>query len=77
VLAGCRGVEWDAELWLRHACTPSPTGYAPPSPDWSVFDPDGGWLGEVWMPEPFCPADIETGEVPGVLTGGLGVEYIV
>jgi hypothetical protein len=29
------------------------------------------------MPEPFCPADIETGEVPGVLTGGLGVEYIV
>jgi hypothetical protein len=43
---------------------------------WSVFSPDGVWLGEVTFPERFQPTQILEDEVLGVWRDELDVEYV-
>jgi hypothetical protein len=68
------GIRADPEgnLWVA-AYAPYPT--VPRS--WSVFDPQGRWLGEVEMPSRFYPWDFGEGGLLGVETDDLGVEYVV
>ncbi|MFC1662405.1 hypothetical protein ACFL3S_13295, partial [Gemmatimonadota bacterium] len=44
---------------------------------WSVFGPEGWWLGEVGMPPRFYPWDFGGDWLLGVETDDLGVEYVV
>jgi hypothetical protein len=47
-----------------------------PAARWSVFAPDGVWLGEVTFPERFQPTQILADEVVGVWRDDLLVEYV-
>jgi hypothetical protein len=64
-------VDARGDVWVRHylfdARTPS---------TWSVFDPDGRWLGEVGMPASFDVREIGADYVLGVRTDTLGAEYV-
>jgi len=69
---------WDAllvdapgDVWIRHYALDR----GGPS-TWSVFDPDGRWLGEVGMPASFEVREIGAEYVLGVRTDELGVEYV-
>ncbi len=44
---------------------------------WSVFDPDGRWLGDVTMPAHFRPTDIGPDYVLGIAADSDGVETVV
>ncbi len=59
----------EGDLWVQDF---SVNGDAP---TWSVFDPDGVWLGTVDFPEGFRPAEIGEDEVLGVWKDDLDVEH--
>ena len=67
-------------LWIQH--TRNPFGANPPSliasggRDWSVFSPEGQWLGVVTMPALFQPEVIRGDVVYGVSRDSRGVESI-
>lgn len=58
-------------LWVQGYRKP---GEAPPP--WSVFDPDGRWLGDVQLPESFDPMWIDEEVVAGVWEDELEVEHL-
>jgi hypothetical protein len=58
-------------LWIGHVRTPGDTDHA-----WSVFDPDGRWLGEVHVPAQLRVTDIGADYVLGVWRDGRGVQTI-
>jgi hypothetical protein len=58
-------------LWTRH--------YSPVPADrtgWTVFAPDGKWLGEVDLPMGFEVLQIGADRILGVWTDALDVEYL-
>jgi hypothetical protein len=64
-------VDAEGHLWVAE--------YRPPSDDtprWSVFDPDGRWLGEITLPERFVLTDIGSDYVLGWWHDDLGVESV-
>jgi len=60
-------------LWLQEYDIDSTPGRAT---RWSVFDPDGRWLGIVDMPEGFTVNEIGTDYVLGVWRDELDVQYV-
>jgi hypothetical protein len=58
-------------LWIQGFPLPG----EPPAP-WSVLDLQGRLLGSVSLPERFRPTHIGAGEIVGIGTDELGVEYI-
>jgi len=58
-------------IWVRHGTWPEEGAR-----DWSVFRPDGQWLGIVTTPEFFTPMEITSTHVFGVLTDELDVQYV-
>ena len=68
-----RGMHADAEgnLWLEEY---EVAGL--PENRWSVFDPDGRWLGVVRMPDDFTVNEIGRDYVLGIQSDELGVQYV-
>jgi hypothetical protein len=62
----------DENLWARHIAPASDSLQA-----WSVFDPDGAWLGEVHIPSRMSVRAIGSGEIAVVVRDELGVEYVL
>ena len=58
-------------LWVGHLVTPGE-----PDRVWSVFHPDGRWLGEVHVPGPLRITDIGTDYVVGIWRDADGVQTI-
>jgi hypothetical protein len=78
VLAGVMLVDARGNVWLPHADPLDEFGWSSMTPpNWSVFSPEGRWLGEVRMPDRFRPMDIGETRALGVMTDPLGVEYVV
>lgn len=61
----------EENLWVQDYPTPNAS-----SVSWTVFDPQGGMLGQVPLPANFRPTDIGADYVLGVWTDDLGVERI-
>lgn len=66
-------VDHDQRLWVGEAAWPRMDG-APLL--WSVFSPDGLWLGDVTMPAGFRPLDIRGESVLGVWSNRDGVPHV-
>lgn len=47
------------------------------SPDWSVFDPEGRYLGVVRMPDRFKPMVSRSDNIYGVWRDDLDVQYVL
>lgn len=58
-------------LWVQNYRKPDE-----PPPPWSVFAPDGRWLGDVQLPEGFDPMWIDEEVVAGVWEDELEVEHL-
>jgi hypothetical protein len=65
-------VDADDNTWVRHA-TPDTEEQR----SWSVFDPDGAWLGTIDTPGGLRITDIGDEYVLGVVTDELGVNFVV
>jgi hypothetical protein len=61
----------DENLWVRHAPV-----RADSIQTWSVFNPEGSWLGEVDVPWRLSVRAIGRTEIAGVIFDELGVEYV-
>lgn len=61
----------DGHLWVEGYRKPGET-----RPPWSVFAPDGRWLGDVSLPEGFDPMWIDDEVVAGVWVDELDVEHV-
>jgi hypothetical protein len=82
LLAGPAGT-----IWVQHVQAPSDLpekDYAPldatideGSPDWSVFDPEGRYLGVVRMPDRFKPMVFRSDNIYGVWRDDLDVQYVL
>lgn len=64
-------VSRDGHLWIQGHRKPDDT-----LPPWSVFAPDGRWLGDVDLPEGFDPMWIDDEVVAGVWEDELEVEHL-
>lgn len=64
-------VSRDGHLWVQGYATPGE-----PPPPWSVFAPDGRWLGDVQLPEGFDPMWIDDEVVAGLWEDDLEVEHL-
>lgn len=64
-------VSRDGHLWVQDYRKPGE-----PPPPWSVFAPDGRWLGDVQLPERFDPMWIDEEVVAGVWEDELEVEHL-
>lgn len=76
-------VDGDGHLWARAfpANAPGYANQAPPSPSnppdlWSVFDPEGRWLGQVSTPAGFVVKAIDSDRVVGIYNDSLDVEHV-
>jgi hypothetical protein len=58
-------------MWVQEYVTPGE-----PTVDWSVFGPDGVFLGTVTMPSALRPKQIGSDFVLGVLVDELGIEHV-
>lgn len=58
-------------LWVGHVLTPDDTART-----WSVFGPDGRWLGEVHVPSELRVTDVSADQVVGVWREGDGTQTI-
>jgi len=67
------GMRVDAEgnLWLEEY---EVAGL--PEDRWSVFDPDGRWLGVVQLPTDFTLNEVGADYLLGIETSELGVQYV-
>jgi hypothetical protein len=76
-------VDRTGRLWVReaHLADAPAAGQLNTSPlvpsVWSVFDADGGWLGDVTMPARFMPTDVGRDYVLGIARDADGVETVV
>lgn len=61
----------DGNLWVQNFATP-----ADPQAPFTVFDPDGRWLGVVVFPDGFTPHEIGEDYVIGVFRDELDVETV-
>ena len=71
-------VDSDGNLWVqeyRHHLAIEAAGALPPV-RWSVFDPEGRWLGDVEMAGRFTPKTIADGEVLGVWKDETGIAHV-
>lgn len=68
---GDLAVSRDGHLWVHDYRKPGE-----PPPPWSVFAPDGRWLGDVHLPEGFDPMWIDEEVVAGVWEDELEVEHL-
>lgn len=59
-------------LWVRHGRAQGETTRV-----WSVFNVDGGWLGEIELPQGLQVTDIAEDALVGIRTNADGVEVIV
>ncbi|HEX7119305.1 MAG TPA: hypothetical protein VF212_10980 [Longimicrobiales bacterium] len=63
--------------WLRHhPGTLTPDATDPATTPWSIFTPDGRWLGELSLPTPFTPDDIGADYVAGIWEDADAVRWI-
>lgn len=62
-------VDSEGFLWVRDFV------YGPDAVEWSVFEPQGAWLGVVRFPDGFRPTQILEDRVTGVWTDDLEVEH--
>jgi hypothetical protein len=58
----------DGYLWVQNADTTHRR--------WSVFHPDGHWLGDVPVPRRFTPYELSAQHVLGVQKDELGVPFV-
>lgn len=65
-------VDANGNLWVRDYQPPWELGSAP----WSVFGPEGEWLGIIHLPYRFRPTDIGSDYVLGVWQDELDVEHL-
>ena len=65
-------VDADGYLWVKEFASATR-----PNVEWSVFDTDGRWLGQVAMPEGFTVYHIGTDYVLGRWRDDLDVEHIM
>jgi hypothetical protein len=64
-------VDREQHLWIREYVAPVDTAN-----DWSVFDPDGAWLGTMQLPDSFTPHQIGSDFIIGVQRNELDVETV-
>jgi hypothetical protein len=65
-------VDVSDHIWVRHGASP-----VSPEVDWSVFSPDGEWMGDLVLPGGLEPLQIGEGFLLGSVRGEFGVEMIV
>jgi hypothetical protein len=62
----------DENLWVRHTVATADSAQT-----WSIFDPEGSWLGEVDIPTRMSVRAIGSEEIAVVTRDELGVEYVL
>jgi hypothetical protein len=76
VLGGALLADPDGNLWVSHSGEPEDLGGWKWSGLWSVFDPEGRWLGEIQLPAGLHPLDITRDRILGVITDEFGTDYL-